>query len=245
MDWQDEAFLLTARPHGESAVIIDVMTQSHGRHAGVVRGGLSRRLAPILQPGNQLAVSWRARLEDHMGAFTVEPVRSRSGALGDRLALAGLSSVCALLHVALAERDPHPALYTASTDLLDRIERAPDWQAAYAFWEVLLLEETGYGLDLTECAITGGTTDLAYVSPQSGRAVGRAAAAPWADRLLPLSPVLKGARPRGPEDVLDALAVTGHFLERHLLQDLHQGPVPEARRRLVDLLARAGQKVAR
>lgn len=197
MEWRDEGALLAVRPHGETSAIIEVFTAQHGRHAGVVRGGVSRRIAPVLQPGAQLDLTWRARLDEHIGAFAVEPLRARSGVLSDRLALAGLNSVCALLHFVLPEREPHPQLYRSSVALLDDLGVTADWVTAYLRWEAFLLEEMGYGLDLSACAVTGSREDLAYVSPRSGRAVARGAAGEWADRLLPLPPCLlgQGARP--------------------------------------------------
>ncbi|MDW4550258.1 DNA repair protein RecO [Defluviimonas sp. D31] len=240
MDWRDEGALLSVRGHGESAAIIEVFTAGHGRHAGVVRGGASRRLAPVLQPGAQIDVTWRGRLEEHIGTFTVEPLRSRTGLLGDRLALAGLNSVCALLRFALPEREAHPGLYAASVALLDRLGAEPDWVLSYLRWELLLLEDLGYGLDLGSCAVTGSREDLAYVSPKSGRAVARAAAGEWADRLLPLPACLLGQGGATPEELGQGLRLTGHFLEHHLAHDLGTRPLPEARRRFVQMLGRQG-----
>ena len=239
MEWRDEAVLLSVRPHSESAAIIEVFTALHGRHAGVVRGGASRRLSPILQPGAQLHVIWRARLEGHIGAFVVEPLRSRAGVLGDRLALAGLSSICALLQVALAERDPHPGLWASSILLLDALLTLPDWPQQYMRWEMQLLEELGFGLDLTSCAVTGSRDDLAYVSPKTGRAVSRAAAGEWASRLLPLPVALLGQGPADSAEIAQGLALTGHFLLRELTPMLGSHPLPEARARLIELLSRA------
>jgi DNA repair protein RecO (recombination protein O) len=238
MDWQDEGLVLLSRPHGEGAAIVELFTALHGRHAGVVRGGASRRMQPALQPGTGVQVAWRARLADHMGHFTIEPVRSRSALLSDRLALAALNCVTALLHFALPERDPHPALYHRTLVFLDRLEGPADWTADYLDWEVGLLEELGYGLDLGQCAVTGATEDLAYVSPRSGRAVSRAGAGGWADRLLPLPPCLLGFPPGDRAELMVALATTGWFLDHRLAHDLGPRPLPEARRRLVDLLAR-------
>lgn len=240
MDWRDEGALLAVRRHGESAAIIEVFTAAHGRHAGVVRGGASRKVAPLLQPGAQLDLAWHARLEDHIGTFTVEPLRSRAGLLADPLALAALNAVCALLHAALPEREPHPGLYAATIGLLDRLGDGPGWPAAYPRWELTLLEDLGYGLDLSACAVTGLRDDLAYVSPRTGRAVAREAAGAWADRLLPLPACLLGQGPAGPGDIAAALATTGHFLEHRLFPDLGARPMPEARRRLAAMLARAG-----
>ena len=238
MEWREEAVLLSVRPHGESSAIIDVFTAMYGRHAGVVRGGASRRLSAVLQPGAQLSVTWRARLDDHIGAFVVEPLRSRAGLLGDRLALAGLSSVCALLHVALAEREPHPALWASSIGLLDAMLVSPDWPQHYMRWEMQMLEELGFGLDLATCAVTGSREDLAYVSPRTGRAVSRTAAKDWAPRLLPLPAALLGQGPANTTEIAQGLALTGHFLLRELAPMLGNRPLPEARARLLDLLAR-------
>ncbi len=240
MDWRDEGALLAVRQHGETSAIIEVFTSEHGRHAGVVRGGASRKVAPLLQPGAQLDLTWRARLEDHIGAFTVEPLRSRAGVLSDRLALAALNAVCALLHATLPEREPHTDLYASTIRLLDVLGAGPDWVLSYLRWELTLLEELGYGLDLASCAVTGSREDLAYVSPKTGRAVAREAAGDWADRLLPLPPCLLGQGPAEPSELAAGLRTTGHFLEHRLFPDLGTRPIPEARRRFVAMITRQG-----
>ncbi|NCQ23057.1 MAG: DNA repair protein RecO [Rhodobacteraceae bacterium CG17_big_fil_post_rev_8_21_14_2_50_63_15] len=238
MEWRDQGILLSARPHGESAAIIEVFTPVQGRHAGVVRGGASRRMAPLLQPGAQVDVTWRARLEDHIGTFTVEPLRSRTGALADRLALAGLNAVCALLLFSLPEREAHVPLYGRTEALLDLLDRPDIWPLAYLHWELALLEEMGFGLDLRRCAVLGETArDLSYVSPRSGRAVSRAGAGDWAGRLLPLPPCLLGQGPAPDADILQGLEVTGHFLRHHLAPHLGDKPLPDARARLVARLS--------
>ncbi|MFP4275637.1 MAG: DNA repair protein RecO [Paracoccaceae bacterium] len=239
MEWREEGILLTARPHGESAAIIEVFTEARGRHAGVVRGGASRRTAPLLQPGAQLDLAWRARLEEHIGSFTVEPLRSRAGAaLGDRRALAGLSAVTAMLAFCLPERAPHPALYRESAALLDLLPQRELWPLAYLRWELRLLEEMGYGLDLSACAVTGATEGLVFVSPRSGRAVSSAGAGEWSARLLPLPPCLLGHGAAEDAEVALALATTGHFLHHHLAPQLGDRPLPEARERFVAALRR-------
>jgi DNA repair protein RecO (recombination protein O) len=232
IEWQDTGTLLSVRPHGESSAIVEVFTANHGRHAGVVRGGTSRRISPILQPGADLSLVWRARLEDHIGAFTVEPLRSRAGLMADRQGLAALNAVCALLRVSLAEREAHGDLWRDTASLLDRLSE-PGWQPDYLFWELRLLEELGFGLDLASCAVTGATSGLAYVSPKTGRAVSRAAAGEWVDRLFPLPPVLGGD---GNSGLAEGLAITGHFLLRELAPVLGNKPLPEARARLVGMI---------
>lgn len=239
MEWREEGILLTSRRHGETAAIIEVFTERHGRHAGVVRGGASRKVAPVLQPGSQLDLTWRARLEDHLGTFTVEPLRARGAALmSDRMALAGLNAMTALLSFALPEREAHAALYRGTLTVLDMMEQGPYWPLAYLRWELSLLEELGFGLDLAACAVTGAEEDLAYVSPKSGRAVSRAGAGEWAEKLLPLSPALVGQGTGAREDIRDGLRVTGHFLSSWLAHSLGDRPLPPARERLVDLLSR-------
>lgn len=238
MEWRAEALVLLVRPHGEHAAIIEVLTDAHGRHAGIVRGGASRRLAPVLQPGARVDVIWRARLGEHLGAFTVEPLQSRSALMADRRALAALNAVCGLLHVALAEREVHPGLYGATQTLIDAMMAVPDWPQVYLRWEVGLLEALGFGLNLASCAVTGAGMGLAYVSPKTGRAVSRAAAGDWADKLFPLPAIMGGDGVAGPGDVGKGLAITGHFLARELAPVLGERHLPESRRRLVDLLAR-------
>jgi DNA repair protein RecO (recombination protein O) len=239
MEWRDQGILLSARRHGESSAIIEVFTPTRGRHAGVVRGGTSRKIAPHLQPGAQLDLLWRARLEDHIGSFQVEPVRSRAAAaLGDRVSLAGLNAVTALLSFCLPEREAHPSLYRDTESLLDLLGRPEIWPLAYMRWEVRLLHEMGYALALERCAVTGSEDDLAFVSPKSGRAVSRGGAGEWADRLLPLPPVLRGTGTAPDEEVALAFVTTGYFLKSHLATDLGNKPLPEARDRFVEAFTR-------
>ncbi|MGY6634912.1 MAG: DNA repair protein RecO [Alkalilacustris sp.] len=238
MEWRAPCLLLAVRPHGETAAIAEVFSEAHGRHAGVVRGGAGRRLSPVLQPGAELDVTWRARLEGHLGSFTVEPLRNRAGpVMGDRVALAGLAAICALLARALPERAPYPRLWAASRTLLDALATVPDWPAAYLRWEIGLLDELGYGLDLTRCAVTGARTGLAYVSPRTGRAVTARGAGDLAPRLIPLPACMTGRAEARGEDLQAALALTGHFLHRHLAPE-GAPPLPAARARLITALAR-------
>ena len=239
IEWREEGLVLAVRRHGESDAIVEVLTTGHGRHAGVVRGGGGRRLAPLMQPGAGLALTWRARLEEHLGHFTVEPVRSRAALLSDPVALAGLTSLTALLAFALPEREAIPGVLEATEAVLDLMETGAPWPLAYLRWEMALLDRLGFGLDLARCAVTGARADLAYVSPRTGRAVSRAGAGEWADRLLPLPPALLGPGPAERPDLLQGLAITGHFLEHRLAPALGERPLPAARGRLVARLARA------
>lgn len=240
ISWQDEGAVLRVRPHGETSAIVEVFTIEHGRHVGVVRGGISRKIAPSLQPGAQIAVTWKARLDDHLGSFTVEPLRSRAvNAMSDRLALAGLNAVCGLLAVVLPEREAHGALYTQTVQLLDLLGQTEVWPLAYLRWEQALLEDLGFGMDLSACAVRGVNEDLAFVSPRSGRAVSREAAGEWADRLLLLPPVLAGKGDATTTEIIKALATTGYFVEHRLIRSLDAGRVLPARNRLLDAIQRS------
>jgi len=239
IEWRDEGALLCVRKYGESAAIIEVFTPGYGLCAGVVRGGASRKMAPILQSGAQLDVTWKARLEEHLGSYTVEPIRSRAAVvLGDPLALAGMTSALGLLSFTLPERQVMPDLYTQSVMLLDLICTTEAWPLAYLRWEVTLLEALGFGLDLHQCAVTGQTHDLAFVSPKTGRAVARHAAGQWKTRLLPLAACMVGDGPSEDADIAEGLRTTGHFLEKWVAPSLGDRPLPEARRRFVERLLR-------
>lgn len=218
MEWVADALVLGAKPHGESSVILEMMTAEHGRHLGLVKGGRSRRLQPVLQPGNTVRATWRARLDSHLGLVTLEAGSSRAARLMESAAgLHGLQVVTAHLRY-LPERDPHPALHNAATVILDHIETASDAARLIVRFELALLDELGFGIDLTSCAATGATTDLAYVSPKSARAVSRGAGEPWRDRLLPLPAFLLAPAGESPDAaaLLAALDLTGYFLERHV-----------------------------
>jgi DNA repair protein RecO (recombination protein O) len=242
MDWRDEGILIAARRHGESSAIVEVFTAGHGRHAGVVRGGAGRRMAPVLQPGARLALEWSARLEEHVGIFRVDPMVQRTAAImADAAALATLGAVTALLSATLPERDAHPKLYGLTLDLVEGLGAARDWPARYVAWELALLAELGFGLDLERCAVSGSAEDLAWVSPRSGRAVSRTAGAPWAERLLDLPAFLRGgwAAPPAKAEVLAGLALTGFFLEARVAPGLRQERLPGARRRAVEAIRRS------
>ncbi|WP_136636296.1 DNA repair protein RecO [Pseudooceanicola onchidii] len=239
MDWRDEGILLSVKRHGESAVIAEVFTPAQGRHAGIVRGGASRRMAPFLQPGAQMDIAWNARLQEHLGTFVLEPLRSRAAVvMSNRMALAGLNAVTALLCFALPDREPHPRLYARTEQLLDLLDQTDLWPLAYLHWELALLEDLGFGLDLTSCAVTGATDGLTHISPRTGRAVTRAGAGDYADRLLPLPPCLLRQGDAPDSEIAEGYRVTGHFLNQHLAPDLGSKPLPEARQRFVDLFMR-------
>lgn len=236
MQWRDEGVLLSTRKHGENAVIIDVFTETRGRHSGLVRGGASRKKTPFLQPGAQLSLSWRARLEDHLGVFEAEPIRTRAGRLfDDREALAALNAACALLSGLLPEREPQPGFYHPTIGLFDALAESRDWPSIYAHWELALLEALGYGLDLSTCAATGQTQELVWVSPKTGRAVSRSAGEPYADRLLPLPPFLRFGDLGRREEIEDALKLSGHFLRKWVFAGLGLDGPPPARTRLTRL----------
>jgi DNA repair protein RecO (recombination protein O) len=245
MHWSEEAVVLGVRRHGETSAIADLLTRGHGRHLGLVRGGRSRNARPVLQPGNLVLASWRARLEDHLGTFAVEPVAMRAAALiADPFKLAGLSTLTGLCQV-LPEREPHPRLYDALAVALAALDDDTVWPAVLVRFELGLLDELGFGLDLTLCAVTGTRDGLAYVSPRTGRAVSAAAGAPYRDRLFALPAFLLGSqcgRP-SPDDVIAGLRLTGHFLLRHILEPRDLA-APAARNLLIDRLARGGAVAA-
>lgn len=243
MEWSDRGIVLSARRHGESAAIVSLLTRDHGRHAGLVRGGAGHRARGIYQPGNLLAVRWRARLAEHLGSFGCELERAwAADFLEDPRRLAGLSASCALVDVALAEREPHPRLFELLSALL-AAPAAQDWFAAHVRWEVALLADLGFGLDLESCAATGTTEGLAYVSPRSGRAVSSAAARPYREKLLVLPDFLTGESDAAPgfADILTGLRLTGYFLERFVLAPLERR-LPPARTRYIEGLKRAYTK---
>ncbi|GAA0538957.1 DNA repair protein RecO (recombination protein O) [Rhizomicrobium palustre] len=244
MEWTDEAIVLSVRQHGESASVLEVLTRDHGRTAGLVRG--SRKLKPVMQPGNSVQLVWRARLSEHLGSFAVEPARARAGALMEnREALIGLNAFSSLASATLPERAPYyDPVFVAANILLDAMmeDGIAHWGALYVRWEAGLLETLGFGLDLKSCAATGETENLIYVSPKSGRAVSEAAGAPYKGRLFVLPPFLSDpAAQISLEDISVGLALTGHFLlERALRPNGKQ--MPQARLRLEALAAETGRE---
>ena len=239
MDFSDEGILISAKPLGEANTVAELLTARHGRHLGLVRGGRSRRMRPLMQLGNVLSVTWRARLADHLGGYNlelIEPYAAR--VLDDQAALAAIGSLTGLAKQ-LPERDPHPQLYRGALEVLQALDDANVWPALLVRWEMMLLQDLGFGLDLSECAATGTDADLIYVSPRSGRAVSRDVGQPFCDRLLKLPRfLLEDDASPAPSDILAGFALTGHFLERDVLAP--QGLAsPAARTRLIELLARS------
>ena len=242
MDFTDDAIVLAVRAHGESSAILEALTREHGRHLGLVRGGASRRARPVLQPGNTIHVHWRARLNEHLGTFTAEPVKARAGDMMEsRDALMGLNAFAAVASAALPEREVHAPVFEAANLLLDAIQASDfaHWGPLFVRWEAGLLEELGFGLDLSKCAATGSTENLVYVSPKSGRAVSAAAGAPYKERMFALPDFLLGTQNAEPElaDIAAGLRLTGHFLIERVLTP-HGREMPAARLRLD---ARAGE----
>src|ERR1700753_3076350 len=235
MEWNDDAIVLSSRAHGESGAILELLTRDHGRHAGLVRGGSSRRVKPTLQPGNSVHVGWRARLEEHLGSFTCELARARAGELMDsRDTLAGLNAFSAVTSAAMPEREAHAPVFLSGEILLDAMMTADaaHWLPLYVRWEAGLLDALGFGLDLSECAATGAKTDLVYVSPKTGRAVSRDAAGIYANRLFRLPQFLLDPSAEPVDgDIAAGLALTGHFLLERALRT-HGKDMPPARMRL-------------
>ncbi len=237
MEWTEPGILLTCKPYGETAAIAHIMARENGRYAGLVYGATSRRIAPILQSGNQFKVKWRAKSEDNLGWFNLELETSRSvAAWTDRLALAGLTSVCALLDLLVPERMAYPELYDATIELLDAIMQDRAWPTRYGLWEKQLVTTIGFGLELDRCAVTGATENLLYISPKTGRAVSPEGAGEWVDRLLPLPPCYRTGQPASADEVLDCLQTSGHFINKALQSVSSRLRQPAARTRLVAML---------
>ena len=238
MQWEAEGLVLATRAHGESSAIIDVFSREHGRFGGLVRGGNSRRLRPVLQPGNMVVATWRARLSEHLGTITVDAGRAHAAeAMSDAKTLAGLTALCALMQIT-PERQAYPRLFDTLMLVIAAMDDGDTWPALLARFEMALLEEIGFGLDLSCCAATGVIEQLEYVSPRSGRAVSRDAAQPYLDKMFMLPQfLLDPSAGASNDDVQKAMELTGHFLERRVY--LPNGlKMPPARQRLMDMLAR-------
>ena len=241
IDWQDEGIALSVRSLGERDAVLSVMTFAHGRHAGLVRGGAGKRQGALLQPGNRLQLLWQARLEQHLGAFTAEPVRLHAGRImGDSLALLGLGAAVGLVELGAGEREPHGLLYAALLKLVEELGPGRAWLETYVRFELVLLSELGFALDLETCAVTGVTEGLVYVSPRTGRAVSRDAAGDLAPRLLPLPGFLTGRGEADDQAIAQGLRLAGHFLTRHILDPMDKA-MPAARERLLARLVANGE----
>ena len=242
MEFEEDAFVLSARPHGETGAIVEVLTAGRGRWAAHVAGGASRRMKPLLQAGSRVLVRYRSRTSEQLGSASLEAEGSGPSELfDDAAALAGLSSAAAVTAAALPEREPHPGAFLAFEALAAALQLTDIWPAVYVRFEAGLLEELGFGLDLSRCAATGSNEDLIYVSPRTGRAVSRAAGEPYKDRLLALPPFLLSSQAGfGAGDVGMGLDLTGHFLEQFVFAPLNR-PLPPPRLWLIDRLREAGR----
>ncbi|HSZ75070.1 MAG TPA: DNA repair protein RecO [Rhizomicrobium sp.] len=241
MEWSDDAIVLSVRPLGETSTIVEALTRTHGRHLGVMRGGTSRTKRPVLQPGNSVHVQWRARLTEHLGNFTIEPVRLRAGEmLENPSSLAGLNAFASVA-ASLPEREPHEPVFEAGEILLDAMSEDgfEHWAPLYVRWEIGLLDALGFGLDLSRCAATGTMDDLRYISPRTGRAVSAEAGAPYAERLFALPAFLLGSQNASPTraEIAAALRLTEYFLLERVLKP-HNRELPAARARLDALATR-------
>src|ERR1700729_3077700 len=232
MEWRDEGLIIGVRRHGEASTIVEALTRAHGRHLGLVRGGRSARLRATLQLGNTVGMVWRARLDEHLGSYAVEPLSLRAGRLmGSALALAGINYVSTLVRV-LPERDPHEAVSAAASVIADALDDGALVPKLIARFEAQILAECGFQLDLSSCVATGVTDELIYVSPKSGRAVSAEAGARWRDRLLPLPPFLRedaslDGQPSA-EEIADASGLPVWFLAG-ILSSRRVGPLPDSR----------------
>ena len=227
MEWTDDGIVLGVRRHGESSAIVELLTREHGRHLGLVRGGAGSRMRPLLQPGNSVRAVWRARLDEHLGMYAIEGTRLRAASLlSASHAVYGVTHLAALARL-LPERDPHLEIYEMLERALDDFDDAGEAAVHLVRFELAMLGELGFGLDLDNCAATGETADLVYVSPRSGGAVSRDAGEPWRDRLLRLPPFLRRDESRANgcsnQDLLDGFQLTGLFLLRHVLEPRGQG----------------------
>lgn len=240
MEWQDSGIVLGTRKHGETSAIVEVMTEAHGRHLGLVRGGRSRRMQPMLQPGNSVHVTWRARLDEHLGTFQIEPDKLRAATLMETAAsVYGVQAMASLLRL-LPERDPHPHLHRSMAIILDAFDNPVDAGELYIRFEIAVLNDLGFGLDLSECAATGTREDLIYISPKSGRAVSAEAGAPWKDRMLSMPAFLRpeSSVAADGEQLKSAFETMSYFLNRHVYEPRGLEP-PTARDGFVQAVLKA------
>lgn len=249
MEWIDEGIILSARPHGENAAVVTLLTSTYGRHAGLVPGGQGHAAQPVLQPGNRVKAKWRARLPEHLGNFSLDLATScAAGWLDAQEILSVIASACAVTEASLPERQPMPGIYAGLATLFS-LPDADLWGPAYVKWELGLLQALGYGLDLSKCAANGNTDDLAYVSPRTGRAVSLEAGQPYQEKLFALPAFLIGMGEWQATDLLQGLELTGHFLSRHVFAHPYSrlliaqpGDLPQARQRLADYYRKVSER---
>ena len=236
MEWRDQGVILSIRKHGETSAIAELLTPGHGRCMGLVRGGRSRLQRPVLQPGNFVQATWRARIEDHLGTFVFEPLKLSAGTIMENsFRLSGLTTLACLAQ-SLPEREPHERIYDAFRIVLDAIDDDDLWPALFVRWELGLLDELGFGLDLSKCAATGSREGLSFVSPKTGRAVSGEAGEPYRDKLLRLPAFLLGGAVGGSANIVSGFKLTGYFLERHVFEPRGL-EMPQSRQRMIDELA--------
>lgn len=242
MEWDAPAIILDVRPYGEGDAVASVMTEAHGLHRGLARGGASRAKAATWQPGNMVQVQWSARLADQLGSFTGEMIHAgASYAMQEAMSLSMLTAICAVAEGALPERQPHPRIFNGLLRLIPRLPLGEELLTELIRWEMVVLSDLGYGLDFSGCAVTGRIEGLAFVSPKTGRAVTHEGAGTWADRLLPLPGFLVGSTPADLIGWRDGLRLTGHFLARDAFGHQHR-PLPQARRMLYDRVSAQVEK---
>jgi DNA repair protein RecO (recombination protein O) len=237
MEWRDQGILLSKTPFGETAVIVDALTQKNGRVRAVLRNGQSRKFRSILQIGNILDITWRARLSEHMGSVQVDVIKSYPEILDSRLTLAGVTTLSSMLTTFLEEREPHTQVYVATVKLHELLIHPDIWCVGYFYWELALLEALGFGLDVSKCVVSGDTENLEYLSPKSGCAVSQQAAGQWADRLL-LMPRILMEKDKKTSDVFDGLLVLSYFWLNKVIPALDVKTIPMARQRFMDLMQR-------
>jgi DNA repair protein RecO (recombination protein O) len=244
VEWEAPGIVLAARPYGEGDALATVLTEEHGAYRGLAKGGLSRGKANLWQPGNLVQLRWVARLHDQLGSFTAELVHAGAAlAMDDAMALAILSAACAVAEGALTDRESYPGVFAGLLRLIVGLGQGREALTDLVRWEMALLAELGYGLDLSSCALTGVADELVWVSPRTGHAVSAAAAGPWKERLLALPGFLVGTAPAGPLAWMEGLALTGHFLARDAFGLQHK-PLPPARVRLAERAATVVDELA-
>ena len=251
MEWTDEGIILSSRPHGENAAVVTLLTAAHGRHAGLVHGGQGRTARPTLQPGNRVQAVWRARIIDQLGTYAFDLTAAQSARWLDAPEIMSIiASACAVTEASLPERQPMQGVYAGLATLLS-VPDADLWAPVYVKWEMNLLQALGYGFDLTKCAASGDTENLAYISPRTGRAVSQKEGEPFHEKLFPLPAFLLGGGTWNAEDILQGLEMTGHFLSRHVFANPHSrtltprdGDLPQARQRLAEYYRKTAENSA-